>query len=303
MNGAPPHPSTDHLATREALRKAPSLRTALFFLVLALGACSASSSSTTDNPDGGGPAEDAGAATSDASSPADADAAVPEDSAAPPDAATPKPPLVYAVTVAAQLFAIDLVTRQATPVGFFKGEGCNGASPRDIAIDDKLQALASSDVGMLSIDLKSGACKRLANNNWPGTMTFLPKQGAEQPLVGFLLRSYRRVQPTALSTVMGAIEGYDPHSIVATASGRLFVGASGSGCTSCLLEVDPATGALKKSYGEIGRTSMALFNWGETLYGVGSGKLYSIVVGNTITVTDLGPLDVGFVGASAVAAP
>ena len=245
--------------------------------------------------------DDAGT-TLDASTPDDA--APPGDGGATLDATTPaRPPLVYAVTIAGQLHSIDLVSRQATPIGFFKGEGCNGGTPRDIAIDDKLQAFASSDVSMLSIDLKTGACKRLANNNWPGTMTFLPKQGAEQPLVGFLLRSYRRVQPTALSTVIGAIEGYDPHGIVATASGRLFVGASGSGCTSCLLEVDPTTGALEKSYGEIGRSSMALFNWGETLYGVGSGKLYSIVVGNAITVTDLGPLDVDFIGASAVAAP
>jgi len=222
------------------------------------------------------------------------------------------PPTVYAVTISGELFGVDLVARTVTSRGYLKDNGCNHAAPYDIAVDDRRQGFLSEQTRFYRVDLDTVTCAPPGPSGplgYPGTLAFVPigtLDPTQQVLVGYVGSSYRRIDPTTgASTEIGSIGGgHRPISTVATRSGRLFVGDVGNGCSDCLVEVDPTTGAVERSYGSLGRNVGALVAWDETLYGFDSRRLFSVTAtpgASTAIVTDVGDLDreVSFSGAAA----
>jgi hypothetical protein len=260
---------------------------------------------------GGGGDLDGGAASDAPSLFADGWTAAPE-AAAPPPASVP---VVYAHS-ADTLYRLDPTSDQVTVVGPF--QGCTQVI--DIALDQNSNAYVTTFDGLYKADLTSAACTLIASGNYPNSLSFVPKGTVDpsaEALVGYQGSQYVRIDVTtgAITNIgVGLSNGYTSSGdIVSVAGGGTFLTVKGGpeGCSDCLLQVDPTTGALIKSYGLVNHTDVfGLAFWAGKAYGFDNlGEVFSIgYSGGTLVTTDIPvpnpPAGLSFWGAgSTTAAP
>src|SRR5690606_14980014 len=78
--------------------------------------------------------------------------------------------------------------------------------------------------------------------------------------------------------------------VVSVRDGKTFLTVKGGGCADCLVEIDPATGALTKNWGPIGLSDVfGLAFWAGELYAFTDGGEVALVKlsGDTLTTEKL----------------
>lgn len=191
------------------------------------------------------------------------------------------------------LFRLDPKTNVVTEVGKFSG--C-GAAIVDIALDESSTLYAVSYQVLYTVDKKSAQCTELAQGTYPNSLSFVPKGTVDpnsEALVGYDGADYVRIDTkTGAKTKIGALGGglVSSGDIVSVKGGKSYLTVKGtSKCTAndCLVEVDPATGALVKNWGSIEHNNVfGLSFWGGNVYGFDdAGELFEVTFGSTQLAT------------------
>jgi hypothetical protein len=214
------------------------------------------------------------------------------------------------------LFRLDPKTNAVTTVGMFSGCG----PVIDIALDEASTFYAASYTALYTVDKKTAACTQIATGTYPNSLSFVPKGTVDpnvEALVGYQDADYVRIDTkTGAITKIGSLGGGLTSSgdIVSVKGGKSYLTVKGTkACNTndCLVEVDPATGALVKNWGSIEHHNVfGLSFWGGNVYGFDdTGELFEVTFGATqlatmaITVTNA-PSQLSFWGAgSSTSAP
>lgn len=290
------------------------MRSASIVAWLLLSACAGSSASGLPGP----VAATDGGATVDAGASLEGDGGFVVGPTPEADAAVTPPRVVSEVFghSAATLYRLDPQTKAVTTVGAFSG--CDiGAGVIDIALDKDSVLYGTTFNGLVRIDRTNARCTKIASGSYPNSLSFVPAgtlDPQKEALVGYEGSSYVRIDPaTGAKTTVGAIGGGFQSSgdIVSVIGGSTYLTVNGSGCGDCLVEVNPATGALVKNWGSVDHASVyGLAFWGGTVFGFNSaGKLFSVEFDRTtLRITPIAipnaPSSLSFYGAgSATSAP
>lgn len=186
------------------------------------------------------------------------------------------------------LYKLDPLTKQVSVVGPF--QGCS--SIIDIAIDQNHEIYGAANGGLYRIDKNTAACSLIKAGSYPNSLSFVPV-GALDPaievLVGYQGANYIRID-TITGDIMsvGLLGGglFSSGDIVSVKGGGTYLTVTGAGCSDCIVEVDPKTGALVKNYGSLGHSAVfGLAYWGGSAYGFSNaGKLFEIIfMGDAVT--------------------
>jgi len=236
------------------------------------------------------------------------------DSSAPEEDSAPS--LVYAHS-SDTLYSLDPSTCAVTVVGPFRG--CQEVI--DLAIDRAGNTYVTSFFGFYRLDPSTAICTLVAEGgSYPNSLSFVPRGTLDldaEALVGYSGSTYVRIDPaTGAITAVGSLDGgyISSGDIVSVIDGGTFLTAKGGpdgGCDDCLVQVDPATGGLVQSYGNLGhRDVFGLAFWAGTAYGFDdAGEVFAIdwsdagLVTTNIPVADA-PAGLSFWGAgSTTSAP
>lgn len=215
------------------------------------------------------------------------------------------------------LYKLNPITHVVTEVGPFAG--CS--SVIDLAIDKNNHIYATTFGGLYTINKQTAACTEVTTGTFPNSLSFVP-EGTLSPttetLVGYRFSDYVRIDTTTgvVTTIApGTLGGYESSGdIVSVIGGGTYLtikGGTDCADTDCLVEVDPVTGAVLKSFGSIPYNSVfGLAFWGGSAYGfTAGGDLFHIAFnGDTVTTTLIpipgAPSNLSFWGAgSSTAAP
>lgn len=254
-------------------------------LVLLVAACGASSREAVegDSADAGAPLADGGHA---------------------------RAAIVYAHN-SATLFALDPNTFDLTTIGPMTG--CSGIV--DIAVNANNQIFGSGYAddmgsGIVAIDPATGACHGQVRGGFANALSFVPR-GVLSPdkemLVTFGSTGGGAYQYVAIDPDTGEVASIgDPPAgygssgdIVSVEGGGTYWTATGP-CNDCLVELDPATGALIKDWGSIGYPGVwGLAYWGGQVYGFTSNGAILLItfVGDMIMTTLVAQTSQSFYGA------
>lgn len=212
------------------------------------------------------------------------------------------------------LYRLDPNTKQVTTVGPF--QGCS--SVIDIALDKDGNMFGTTFGALYKIDKATAVCTHVSNGSYPNSLSFVPAGTVDpnaEALVGYVDSTYVRIDTTTGNvTTLGSIGGGLSSSgdIVSVKNGKTLLTVTGAGCsTDCLIEVDPATGALVQNWGPTGYGAVfGLAFWAGKAYAFDSwGDLAEIAfVNGQLVVTAIpipnAPADLGFWGAgSTTSAP
>lgn len=230
---------------------------------------------------------------------------------APPPPPPPPTAEVYAHS-ASTLYKLDPITNAVTTVGNFSS--CNG-SVIDIALDKNGVMYGTMFSGLVLIDKLSAVCTVIALGGYPNSLSFVPEgtvDPLEEALVGYNGATYVRIDKvTGAQTNIGNLGGGYSSSgdMVSLIGGGSYLTVNGNGCGDCIVEVDPATGALVSMIGPLGHSSVfGLAYWGGVAYGFNDfGELFQIDVTTAATMVipiPMAPPGLSFYGAgSTTAAP
>jgi hypothetical protein len=208
------------------------------------------------------------------------------------DSGRPKPPPeVYGHTASA-LYRVDPIAHTVAIVGNF--QGCSYIN--DIALDQNGILYGATGTALYSISTQSARCTLIANGTFPNSLSFVPVgtlDGANEALVGYEGGDYVRIDTnTGNKTVVGSLGGgyVSSGDVVSAIGGSTYVTVKGNGCSDCLVEVDPKTGALLKNWGDVGHTDVfGVAFWGGKVYGFANdGSLFEMSLANdSVTSTTL----------------
>ncbi len=195
------------------------------------------------------------------------------------------------------LYRLDPVTKAVTTVGTFK----NCASIIDIALDEKSALYGVSYEILYQIDKTTATCTEIAKGDYPNSLSFVPKgtlDPNEEALVGYVGGDYYRIDvSTGARTKVGALGGNlissgDIVSVKGDAKneGRTYLTVKGgTKCNQkdCLVEVDPATGKMKKDWGSVEHEEVfGLSFWAGKIYGFSNkGDLFEVTFGTSQLAT------------------
>ncbi len=228
------------------------------------------------------------------------------------------PPLMAEVFghSASTLYKLNPETKAVGIVGNFAG--CQSVT--DIALDQASNLYGTTNEGLWAIDRATAACTLISRGVYPNSLSFVPAgtlDATTEALVGFVDDQYVRIDP-----VSGAIQNIgDPWSngfissgdIVSVKNGPTFLtikdADSGQNqCADCLVEINPATGAIMTSYTNLGydRVFGTAF-WAGSVYGFTTeGELFEVTIvdGELMTTPIQTPQGLSFWGAgSTTSAP
>jgi len=211
------------------------------------------------------------------------------------------------------LYRLDPVTKKVDVVGRFTG--CT-SDVIDIALDadSNLFGTTRSDGGggggggstggLWRIDRKTAACTRIAQGTYPNSLSFVPKgtvDAAAEALVGYQDNNdYVRIDTkTGAVTKVGSLGngGFSSSGdIVSVKGGSTYLSVNGNGCSDCLVEVNPATGAVTRNWGTLGHSDVfGVAFWGGKVYGFDDGGgLFEVTFGSG----QLGTTDIAIPNAS-----
>lgn len=198
----------------------------------------------------------------------------------------------------------DIVTHAINLVVTLTG-CCETAIISDIAVD------ATGTIYVVNGSLNTanpatGACTKIGTGTVNTTgLTFLPKgvlDPAGEVLVGYDGGTYELVNVTTGKTQALGYLSKNP-AVTLSSSGDLVytrdkhldvsmhgVGEDGKACGDCLVEADPLTGAIIKSFGDIKHADVyGLATWGFDVFGFTNGGAFFQMhrTGETLTITDL----------------
>jgi hypothetical protein len=217
------------------------------------------------------------------------------------------------------LYELDPTSLAIKVVGPFIG--CSEVI--DIALDESSNAYVTTESatggtgGFYKLDVTTAVCTHIADGSYPNSLSFVPKGTLDpnvEALVGFVGADYVRIDPTtgALTTVKsGALTGglMSSGDVVSVIGGGTYLTVNGDGCGDCIIQVDPATGAMTKMIGPLGYGSVfGLAYWGGSAYGFDDGGdvfQIDLTSGNsTLIPTPNAPPGIAWYGAgSTTAAP
>jgi hypothetical protein len=176
---------------------------------------------------------------------------------------------------ATTLYELDPLTKQVTVIGDF--ENCGG-DVIDIALDANSTMYATSFGGLARVDRTTAACTFIAEGDYPNSLSFVPAGTLDpsvEALVGYVGSTYVRIDPSSgvVSNIGSLGGGYvSSGDIVSVKGGGTYLTVNGNGCSDCIIEVNPSTGALVKNYGSVGHGSVfGLAFWGGSAYGFSNG--------------------------------
>jgi hypothetical protein len=211
------------------------------------------------------------------------------------------------------LYKLDPKTNNVTTIGKFTG--CSAVT--DIALDESSNLYATTSNALYTIDKATAACTQIAKGSYPNSLSFVPKGTVDpnaEALVGYVNSDYIRIDTkTGAISKIGAIgDGMrSSGDIVSVKGGAAYLTVKSNSCNDCLVEVDPATGAMKKNWGSIAHKDVfGLAFWGGKVYGFDNGgELFEVTFNGgsvkTSKITVAGaPSDLSFWGAgSSTSAP
>jgi hypothetical protein len=209
-----------------------------------------------------------------------------------PDLLPPPEPVVYAHSPS-KLYRLDARTKAVTLVGSF--QGCTGGVI-DLALDAQSRAYVTTSDSLYSLDLTTARCTLIADGNYPNSLSFVPAgtlDPNQETLVGYFGSQYVRIDTqTGQVQNVGSLTGglNSSGDIVSVEGGGTFLTVTGNSCGDCLVQVNPATGAMIRNYGSVGRSSVyGLAYWGGSLYGFSDGgALFEVTAnGNSVQTTSL----------------
>lgn len=241
------------------------------------------------------------------------DAGSVEDShATPKEGGIPEIAVVYGQS-GAVLYSVDPITEAVTTIGLFFG--CD-SDVIDIALNANSVMYATTFGGVYTIDTTTAACTLVASGTtYPNSLSFVPAGTLDpsvEALVGYQGSTYVRIDTTsgAMSNV-GALGGSTYSSsgdIVSVIGGGTYLTVTGgSDCSTndCLVEVNPATGAIIDNLGSVKHPEVyGLAFWAGNVYGFdNAGDLFKVafpdagaLVVTTIPIPDA-PFGLSFNGA------
>jgi hypothetical protein len=190
------------------------------------------------------------------------------------------------------LYRLNPETLEVQVVGSFSG--CS--SVIDIALDKDSNIYATTFSGLYEIDSQTAACSLIAFGSYPNSLSFVPAgllDPNQEVLVAYLGSQYVKIDvDSGQISNIGNIEGGYASSgdVVSVEGGGTFLTATGPGCSDCLLQIDPETGAMINNWGPLGYASVfGLAYWGGTAYGFNDfGAAFSIdFAGSTVITTPI----------------
>lgn len=194
------------------------------------------------------------------------------------------------------LFRLDPKTKAVTAVGDFSG--CD--SVIDIALDEASTIYAASYDSLYRVDKNTAKCSEISSGSYPNSLSFVPKGTAlpnDEALVGYDGSDYVRIDTTTGSkTKIGTLGGgfVSSGDIVSVKGGKTYLTVKGGSCNNndCLVEVDPATGALVKNWGSIEHKAVfGLSFWAGKIYGFSEGgDLFEVTFGTSQLATSVIPI-------------
>jgi hypothetical protein len=194
---------------------------------------------------------------------------------------------------ASELYRLDPDTKAVTLVGPFNG--CS--SVIDIALDKDSNLIGTTFGAIYNIDKTTAACTEIATGGFPNSLSFIPAGTLDptvEALVGYNGDQYVRIDPISGDiTQIGALNGGGLSSsgdIVSVKDGGTYLTVVGGGCaTDCLLEVNPATGAMIKNWGPVGYSATyGIAFWAGSVYGFSEGgNLFELTFDNDVMTSTL----------------
>jgi hypothetical protein len=180
------------------------------------------------------------------------------------------------------LYRLDPNTKAVTIIGPFNG--CT--SVIDIAIDATSRLFGTTSSSLYSIDKATAKCTHIASGSYPNSLSFVPKGTVDanvEALVGYEGSSYVRIDPsTGVKLTIGSLGGglVSSGDIVSVKNGPTYLTVKGTGCSDCLVQVDPKTGAMITNLGDIQHTDVfGLAFWGGSVFGFdNTGSLFEVKV-------------------------
>ena len=212
-------------------------------------------------------------------------------------APVPEEAIVYAHD-SGTLFALDPDSLEVTVIGPMTG--CSGIV--DIAVNAEGQIFGSGSAtggsGIVAIDADTGACSLHVAGGFSNALSFVPV-GVLHPTKEMLV-SYGTAdgsyQYVSIDPDTGDVEGIgappngynSSGDIVSVEGGGTYWSAYGP-CNDCLVELNPATGALVRDWGAIGATGVwGLAFWGGIVYGFTSGgQIVRLTFGETTITSEV----------------
>lgn len=202
------------------------------------------------------------------------------------------------------LYKVDIATHAINLIGQLTG--CyEAAIISDIAVD------ANGTIYVVNGSLNTanpatGACTKIGTGTVNTTgLTFLPKgvlDPAGEVLVGYDGGTYELIDiKTGKTQTLGYLSKNplvtlsSSGDVVYTKDKHLYVtvhgvGEDGKACGDCLVEADPLTGAIIKSFGDIKHPDVyGLATWGFDVFGFTNGGAFFQMhrAGDTLTITDV----------------
>jgi hypothetical protein len=198
------------------------------------------------------------------------------------------------------LYRLDPDTKQVGIVGDFSG--CSDVI--DIALDADSNLFGTTFDALVRIDKTTAVCSTVQFGDYPNSLSFVPKGTLDpnvEALVGYLGSDYVRID-TASGTVsvvgnLGMAGLQSSGDIVSVIGGKTFLTVNGNNCGDCLVEVDPATGALVKNWGSIQYPAVyGIAFWAGSVYGFNNvGKLFEVKFEQDTLSTTLIPTPSGLI--------
>jgi hypothetical protein len=261
-------------------------------LLTACGSSGNSGSGFDPSDSGTQPAID-GATSNDASTPPTSDASFGSDDGG--THPTGGPSEVYGHS-ADTLYKLDPDTKAVNVVGPFKG--CT--SILDIALDKDSHLYGTTSTGLWSINRDSAQCSKIASGAYPNSLSFVPAGTLDpnvEALVGYEQGDYVRIDPVSgTKSTVGQIGGGLASSgdIVSVKGGGTYLTVKGPSCNDCLIEVNPATGAMVKNWGDVAHKDVfGLAFWAGKVYGFDDGgELFEVTFSASGTGITTAPIPI-----------
>ena len=195
---------------------------------------------------------------------------------------------VYAHS-ATTLYKLDPDSKAVKVIGNFSG--CSGVV--DIALDAKSNLYASAS-GIYLVDKNTAKCTSVGGGTFAGnSLSFVPAgtiDATKEVLVTYNGGQYMRVDiDKGTTTNLGSLPGGYSSSgdIVSVKGGGTYVSVIGNGCSDCLLEVNPKTGAMVKNWGSLGTGRVyGIAYWAGVVYAFNeAGQIWEVAFSGDKLVT------------------
>lgn len=216
------------------------------------------------------------------------------------------------------LYKLNPDTKAVGIIGPF--QGC-ATEVVDIALDADSNFFATTYDGLYRVNKATAQCTLVAEGDYPNSLSFVPAGTLDpnkEALVGFVDDQYVRINPdTGAITNIGQPwdNGFKSSGdVVSVKNGPTYLTikdfvAADMVCADCLVEINPANGAIIENFGSIGYAKVfGTAFWAGSVYGfTNDGALFEITLNNgnvnTILIEQSGSLKFWGAGSTTSAPP